>query len=111
MTSTYCEAVSGLSPTNRALLAQIAVLQHESRLPIIAGGDFNMLPKVLLTSDFLVRSNLRVAAPQRATCVTKQASRVIDYYLMSRRWSTLSRTAPQFSTSCARIGPYAYSSP
>ncbi len=81
--SLYCEAVSGLSATNRALLAQLATIQHEAKLPIIAGGDFNMLPRVLLSSDFLSRANLRVAAPQRATCVTKQASRIIDYYLVS----------------------------
>ena len=42
-----------------------------------------MLPEVLLASDCLSRSNLRLVAPQRPTCVTKQASRVIDYYLMS----------------------------
>ncbi len=45
--SAYFEAVSGLSETNRELLADIALLQHDCRLPVAVGGDFNMDPKTL----------------------------------------------------------------
>jgi hypothetical protein len=83
LASVYLEAVAGLNTVNKELLASVALLQHQENLPIIAGGDFNMQPDVIVGTDFLTRASLRIVAPDRATCVTKKASRIIDYYVVS----------------------------
>ncbi len=82
--STYLEAVSGLSATNRELLAEIAMLQHDCKLPVAVGGDWNMEPRTLQRADFLHRAQMRILAPDIATCVTRTSSRVIDFFVVSR---------------------------
>ena len=59
------------------------MLQQQENLPIIAGGDYNMLPDVITGTDYLTRASLRIAVPGSATCVTRTASRITDIFLMS----------------------------
>ena len=47
LVSLYFHPVVKLSEANRALPAHVGILQHETGLPVLAGGDLNMDPSYI----------------------------------------------------------------
>ena len=54
----YLWHTEGLSDRNQNLLKQLFILQQIVKVPIICYGDFNMLPEVLESSDWLRLLNM-----------------------------------------------------
>ena len=79
----YMEVGVGLNRLSRTLLATAAAWQEETRLPILMGGDFNVKPKTLQCTDFLVRAGMTLLAPSQATYRTAKSANVIDYFVAS----------------------------
>jgi hypothetical protein len=52
------------------------------QLPAIIGADFNLSPKTLLDSTYVVRSGLCPIAPSTATYRTAKTATILDYFLM-----------------------------
>ena len=83
----YFEAGVGRNGLNRTILSTIAQWQEIVQLPAIIGADFNMSPKTLLDSTYVVRSGLCPVAPAVATYPTAKTATTIDYFLMATSFS------------------------
>ena len=73
LVSAYLQAGGGLNRTNRTLLATMAQWQEEARAPILVGGDFNLRPDQVRSTDFLARGGLTLMVPSSATYRTSSA--------------------------------------
>ncbi len=80
----YLQAGGGLNHTNRTLLATLAQWQEEVQAPILAGGDFNLRPEQVQSTDFLTRSGLQLVVPPGPTYRTSKSCSTIDYYIASQ---------------------------
>jgi len=83
LVSVYLHPVVKMSDANRALLAHLGILQHETGLPVLAGGDFNMDPSHILRTDFGERGRFNLIAPAQPTMYTKKVQSKLDYFIVS----------------------------
>ena len=67
------------------MLSTLPRLAEATRLPLMAGGDFNLEPHQVQKTSFLSKAQLEVLAPSRGTCITNswRAATTIDYFIVS----------------------------
>ena len=73
-----------MSPYNLKLLAEVAHLQEESKLPVLIAGDLNIVPGQIQRSDYHQRSSIVTLAPTKPTHYKGKTAKVFDYFLGSQ---------------------------
>eukprot|EP00959_Pyramimonas_sp_CCMP1952_P454970 9470809-Pyramimonas_sp.AAC.1 len=63
-----------MSDANRALLAHLGIRQHETGLPVLAGGDYNMHPSHISKTDFGERGRFNLIAQRSQRCTQRTYS-------------------------------------
>eukprot|EP00969_Alexandrium_andersonii_P314472 13892230-Alexandrium_andersonii.AAC.1 len=66
--SVYLKDGDGLGETNLAILAELAAFLGALRGPWVVGGDWNISPEVLVSSNWLQAVGGVVEAPAQPTC-------------------------------------------
>ncbi len=84
LVNVYLQAAVGLNQLNKTILATVAMWQEEARLPVLAGGDFNIPAARLQASDYVVGSGMEIIAPREPTYRTTKSRSTIDYYLVPK---------------------------
>ena len=77
--SIYLKDSEGASETNLNLLQEVAIFLSCLRGPWIVGGDWNMSPAVLASTQFLSMVRGVIVAPTAPTCNNS----VYDYFVVS----------------------------
>ena len=85
--SLYLEVCTGMGKMNTAVLAAAGTVACKTGLPWIMGGDFNMGSGRVVDSAFAAKAGGVVWKPPRATCITKKAATVIDFFVLDQTTS------------------------
>ena len=83
LASTYLHSGKGLKQANLEILGAIAALQQKHQRHVVAAGDWQNKPMAIKSTDLLYRGKLSIKAPDRATCIMKKSSSIIDYFMVS----------------------------
>eukprot|EP00974_Lingulodinium_polyedra_P010080 968967-Lingulodinium_polyedra.AAC.1 len=85
----YMAVGEGMSARNAEILASIMATVDSTGLPAIIGGDFNMSPKTLWQSGIPKQGNMTIMAPDGATCITGTSATVLDYFMVSMKYTQM----------------------
>ena len=94
--SIYLKDQEGASETNLAILGELAVLIKSVKGPWIVGGNFNMSPTTLKSTNWHNVVGGNVHAPQAATCLAA----AYDYFVVKRGFDNAVEAVQVLDDSC-----------
>ena len=75
----YLQHSVGINDTNAGLLAALGQEVDRRKLPVLAGGDFNVLPSVVKDTDLPQRIHATIVAPAGSTFRGRRVRRAYDF--------------------------------